>query len=271
MPEPVRSSSPNPNVDAIRERHESAHTVDEVREWQASPASSSEAASELVQLALEEYVGHRVDERAEHALEATGAASTKAAQFAMRAYHGVSHLKTAIEVTKLAGYLACDVPAERGEELRAALTTDQARLAEAMLVGVAAPDALPPRFVASESRRVTGARDGAPMNGLAFTLASRVHSDASAGDAEAKRFVEGLVASARKGLADAQALGIGRSLTIDEARRWPDFRERMAREPGYELGVRAAAWQAVHDPDAYAAARVATAERLGAAQLSRPA
>lgn len=147
--------------------------------------------------------------------------------------------------------LSVGKPAEQGEAIGRGLLSDQARFAGAMITEVAAPGLLPAEYVASQRASLVGT--GSLFNSPGFVLATKIETDIAKGNGDAVAFRDALVSSVRMGIDAVHLRHVDSRERLDGLLAAdPDFRQRYDTDAGFQIGVRAALWQAQVHPDDFA-------------------
>jgi hypothetical protein len=260
MPEPVNQKN-NPTIRDFFNEDPTGPSETEVRESQrpvhevgavvlgAGKAIGEEVASHALFTGLEHLVGHVFNE--------TAAGAVAVAGYALTGWSG----------TKLAHELSVEKPLERGQELGKGIVSDQARLTAAEVIEVAAPGVLPDGYVQSLSKTVNGT---VFFQSKANNMAAQINVDIANGDPEAIALRDALVSGARSGLDAAYQRHIDSTAALEQLRASdPDFRRLYDGDPGFQLGVRAALWQAQTHPADFAGAEQARGVQTTTIQLAR--
>jgi len=267
MPDPV---NPRDNA-AVREFYRDDPTgpsLAEVKESQKPINEMGDVAVDVFGAAASHAFWHEAGNAAEHAAERVGGhVAGRVGAIANTAY---LYLSAIYEGTKTALELSVVKPAERGEQISRGLLSDQSRFAAAMVVQLADDKLLPPEYVAAQRDSLVGS--GSFNRSPGVLLATRIEADIAAGNPEAIAFRDQLVASVRSGLDTAYLRHIDSPATLEQLKvSDPEFRAQYASDPGFQLGVRAALWQAQTHPDDFIRAEDSRGVHAATIQLAQGA
>jgi pimeloyl-ACP methyl ester carboxylesterase len=166
--------------------------------------------------------------------------------------------------------LAVDKPAARGEAIGRGFSSDQARFAGAMITEVAARGLLPAGYVPFQRALVVGT--GSLSQSAGFRLATKIQTDIDKGEPQAVAFRDALVSSVRMGIDAAHLHHIDSRETLEGLLSGnSEFRGRYETDAGFQLGVRAAMWQARVHPEDFANAERERGLQTTAMQLAQGA
>lgn len=267
MPDPV---NPRDNA-AVREFYRDDPTgpsAAEVKESQKPIHEMKGVASDVFGAAAGHALWHEAGNAAEHAAERIGGpAAGRVATIAGTAF---LYLSAMYEGTKTAFELSVSKPAERGEQIGRGLLSDQSRFAAAMVVQTADASLLPAGYVAAQRDSAVGT--GSFNRSPGVLMATRIQADIASGNPEAIAFRDQLVASARSGLDTAYLRHVDSPAKLEQLMASdPEFRAQYGADPGFQLGVRAALWQAQTHPDDFIQAEDNRSVHTASIQLAQGA
>jgi hypothetical protein len=244
MPEPIARSNHGP-IPHHGSWGGTGPTLDETK--RAQQPNVKQAVDAVADVAMEELNDHVGEHMAESAAEKLGgAALERAATMAATVYLVAKLTQKALEI-------AVDAPASRGEELARSRDADAARYVIAAVVQSADSTLLPDGYLAAVHQRVVGTGPGATQfRNPAFQVAGNIAGQAANGDPEAIQFRDTMKRCVSEGLSFAHANDIRTPEALAERREHdPAFEERWEKDAGFQVGVRAAMWQAEHHPDQF--------------------
>jgi hypothetical protein len=241
MPDPVNRRD-NPALDEFYGDNPTGPSAGEVKDAQQPMREMKDVATAVFVEAGTHLLTDSAFELAEKLAESIGCAALSTAA------RGASIVSSAIAGTLTAFELAIVKPSERGQVLSQAYASDQARFAAVLMAQVADPTLLPAGYAESLKGAMVGS--GSFFNSTAVIMATRMQTDIAKGDAAAIAFRDHLLASMRSGVDAALAYHIDSQAALDQrSERDPAFRNRYGLDAGFQIGVRAAIWQANIFPD----------------------
>jgi hypothetical protein len=267
MPDPV---NPRDNA-AVRQFYRDDPTgpsAAEVKESQKPINEVKDVAVDAFDVVASHAFWHQAGDAADYAAERIGGhAAGRVATIANTAF---LYFSAIYEGTKTAFELSVDKPAERGEQIGRALLSDQSRFAAAMVVQLDDDKLLPTGYVAAQRDSVVGT--GSFNRSPGVLLATRIQADIAAGNPEAIAFRDQLVASVRSGLDAAYLRHIDSPAKLEQLKASdPEFRAQYSGDPGFQLGVRAALWQAQTHPNDFIQAEDQRGVQAATIQLAQGA
>jgi hypothetical protein len=263
MPEPIKPR----DKDAITQFYGDDPTgpgAAQVMQTQSPTSQMGEVAVEI----LGELAEHRLfgagHERIVQYAEQVGSHSLKLAG------DGILAALSAVTGTVAAFEYAVNKPMDQGEALVRGYASDQARFAGALIAQVTDATLLPSGYVESLKGGVVGS--GSFFNSPANKMATQVLARAAGGDAAAIAFRDHLISSIRSGSDAAHLNHLDSQAKLDQLLKSDTaFNSRYHADPGFQIGLRAAVWQAQIFPDDFVRAESSRALQTATIQLSRGA
>lgn len=256
MPEPIGHRAPGP-IPHHEDWGGTGPSLEEAKRAQRPNVKAAvEEGREIGHEVLKGVGEHVVEHPIEHGLEKAGHATAAALMSFL------SYAKIGYEGTKKLHELVVDKPTEQGKELAQARDADAARYVIAAVVQTADPTILPDGYLAEAHRQVVGSDPGATQfRNPAFQVAGNIAGQAANGDPEAVQFRDTMKRCVSEGVALAHAKDLRTPEALAELREHdPEFEKRWEADAGFQVGVRAAIWQAQNHPDQFDAANRERAE-----------
>lgn len=265
MTEPIARSNPGP-IPHHEDWGGTGPGLEEVKQAQRpSLANAVATVAELAHEAVGEAGIHVVAEKLEHALETAGC-ERLATLTAVGAYANAG-----LEGTKALYAFAVTKAMRQGKALDAGRDADAARFVIAAVVQHTAPGVLPDGYLAAAGQQVVGKGPWATTDSNpAVMIAGNLLGQAENGEPDAIRFRDTMKRCVSEGVATAHAKNLRSPEALAALREHDaEFAKRWDADAGFQVGVRAAIWQAQTHPEQYDAAHRERAELQMTLQTAR--
>jgi hypothetical protein len=267
MPDPVNPRD-NPTVREFYRDDPTGPSAAEVKESQKPINEMKAVVADAFAKVAGHLFWHKAERAAEQVAERVGGPAFGRAVAAVSTVY--LYLSAVSEGTIGAFELSVGMPADRGNEILRGWTSDQSRFAEAMVVATADDKLLPAGYVAAQQNSLVGS--GRLNESAGMRLATRIQNDIGKGNPQAIAFRDQLLASVRSGLDTAYLRHIDSPVKVEKLMASdPEFRAQYSTDPGFQLGVRAALWQAQTQPDSFIQAEDSRGVHTASIQLAQGA